>query len=117
MHKKIIIISVASLLVFFLLVLADLIPFWMPMMGEMLALLFVTLCLLVWVGLVLTENTSDEREVLIASQSGRVAYVAGLMCLLCALIIQGLAHTIDPWIPVTLAVMVGSKVASRLYLE
>ncbi len=102
---------------FFLMVLADLVPFWMPMMGEMLVLLLVTICLLVWVGFILAERTVDEREVFLAMKSSRIAYVAGLLVVVVALVSQGLMGEIDPWIPISLAFMVGSKVLTRLYWE
>lgn len=110
-------ISLALILSFFLLVLADLIPFWMPMMGEMVALLIVTVLLLAWAAFVVSESLADEREVYITMQSGRLAYVAGLLALLVALVTQGLAHTIDPWIPAVLAVMVVTKLLGRIYFE
>lgn len=117
MHKPLLFSTLSVLITFFLLVLADLVPFWMPMMGEMIALLVVTVLLLVWAGLVVSESADDEREVYIKSQSGRVAYVAGLFVLVVALVVQGMAHTIDPWIPVALAVMVSAKLLARLYLD
>ena len=109
--------AVALLISFFALVLADLIPFWMPMMGEMTALLLVTALLMVWVGFILFETVHDEREAMLRHQSGRFAYLAGISILLLALLMQGFAHAIDPWIPVTLAMMVVVKQATRLYLE
>ncbi len=108
---------VAGLLAFFLMVLADLVPFWMPMMGEMMALLVVVILLLVWVGFVVKEKAVDEREVTLKMQSGRVAYLSGLITLTVALVVQGFAHAIDPWIAVALAVMVVAKLATWLYLE
>jgi hypothetical protein len=110
-------IAVASLLAFFLLVLADLVPFWMPMMGEMFALLFVVILLIVWVGFVVKEHAKDEREMFLKMRSGRVAYLSGLIILTIALILQGLTHTIDPWIAVALAVMVFAKLATWLFVE
>ncbi len=117
MYKKIMFIGLALVIGFFLLVLGDLVPFWMPMMGEMVALMCVTVLLLGWAGLVVAESAADEREVYITMQSGRMAYVAGLLTLVIALVLQGLAHAIDPWIPVTLTVMVGVKLIGRLYFE
>ncbi len=115
--NKIIQISVVVLLTFLLLVLADLVPFWMPMMGEMIALMLVVVLLVVWAGFVMQEQTHDEREVLLKMKSGRVAYLSGLGVLLMALLVQGFAHTIDPWIAITLAVMVVVKLLARLYEE
>jgi hypothetical protein len=119
MKNKMIIVhsAVALLISFFALVLADLVPFWMPMMGEMTVLLCATVLIFVWMGFVLFETVHDEREAQLRHQSGRVAYLAGISLLLLALLVQGFAHAIDPWIPVTLAAMVVVKQVSRLYLE
>ncbi len=116
MNKKHFHVVIAALLAFFLLTLADLIPFWMPMMGEMTALLVVVVLLLVWSGFVMQEVAHDEREVLLKMRSGRVAYLSGLGVLMVALIVQGLSHAIDPWIAVALAVMVVAKLVTR-FLE
>ena len=117
MNKSHLHVVVAVLLAFFLLVLADLVPFWMPMMGEMMALLLVVVLLIIWAGFVLQEVTHDEREVLLKMKSGRVAYLSGLGVLTLALVVQGLSEMIDPWIAIALAVMVISKLLTRFYLE
>lgn len=117
MNKNYLHIVVAGVLAFFLLALADLIPFWMPMMGEMIALLVVVILMLVWAGFVMQEVAHDEREVILKMKSGRLAYLSGLGVLMVALIVQGFAHTIDPWIAVTIAVMVVSKLISRFCFE
>lgn len=116
MNKNIFHFLVAAVLSFFLLTLADLVPFWMPMMGEVIALLIVVVLLLVWSGFVMLEVAHDEREVLLKMRSGRVAYLSGLGVLTLALVVQGLSHDIDPWIAVALSVMVIAKLATR-YLE
>lgn len=117
MNKSHLHIIVGLVLAFFLFTLADLVPFWMPMMGEMVALLLVVILLLVWAGFVLQEKVHDEREVVLKMKSGRVAYLSGLGVLMIALVVQGLAHAIDPWIATALAVMVLAKLLTRLYLE
>lgn len=117
MYKKVVLVGLAVVLSFFLLALADFIPFWMPMMGEMIALLVVTVLLLAWAGFVVSESSDDEREVHVTMQSGRLAYVAGLLTLVVALVLQGLDHAIDPWIPVTLAIMVVAKLLGRIYFD
>ena len=117
MNKKYLHVVVALVLAFFLLVLADLVPFWMPMMGELMALLLVVVLLIVWAGFVLQEVTHDEREVLLKMKSGRVAYLSGLGVLTLGLVIQGIDHAIDPWIAIALAAMVLSKLLTRFYLE
>ena len=117
MNRTYLQIIVAVALSFFLSVLADLVPFWMPMMGEMTVLLIASILLVLWAGFVMQETAHDEREVVLKMKAGRVAYLSGLGVLMVALIIQGLAHSIDPWIAGALAVMVVSKLLTRLYLE
>ncbi len=117
MNKTYIQIIVACTLIFFLAVLADLVPFWMPMMGQMTALVLVTSLLLLWAGFVIQEKAHDERETVLKMKAGRVSYLLGLGVLMIALVVQGMAHNIDPWIILALAVMVVSKLLTRLYLE
>jgi hypothetical protein len=117
MNKNYLHVALAAVLVFFLLALADLIPFWMPMMGEMLALLVVSILMLVWAGFIMKDVAHDEREVALKMKSGRMAYLSGLAVLMIALIVQGMQHTIDPWIAIALAVMVVSKLVARVYEE
>ena len=117
MNNTYIQISVALILTFFLLTLADFVPFWMPMMGEMTALVLVTSLLIVWAGFVIQEKAHDEREVILKMKAGRVAYVSGLGVLMVALVVQGVQHSIDPWIAIALAVMVVSKLLTRLFIE
>jgi hypothetical protein len=117
MNKTMVQTALAALIAFFLLVIADLVPFWMPMMGELVVLVCVTVLLLVWTSFVLTERAADEREVVLKTQSGKIAYVAGVAVLLLALIVQALSHAVDPWVPAALATMVIAKQLTRLYLE
>ena len=108
---------VAFVLVVLLLALADLIPFWMPDMAQMLVLLGACSLLLVWAGFVMYEKSGDEREMVHRMEAGRVAYLSGIGTLTFALIIQGLSHAIDPWIAVTIGVMVVSKLGTRLFVD
>jgi len=113
MNKNYLHIAVAVALSFFLMVCSDLVPFWMPMMTEMTALVIASFLLLVWAGFVLQETAHDEREVLLKMKAGRVAYLSGLGVLMVALIVQGFHHAIDPWISIALSVMVLAKLLTR----
>jgi len=117
MNKKYLQITVALVLAFFLMALADFIPFWMPMMGEMVALAIVVVLLLIWVGFVMQEDAQDEREVLLKMKAGRVAYLSGLGVMIVGLVLQSLGNHVDPWLAVALAIMVLSKLFARLYFE
>jgi peptidoglycan/LPS O-acetylase OafA/YrhL len=110
-------IGVALVLVFFLVTLADLVPFWMPKMNEMMLLLIVSVLLLVWASFVMFEQVADEREAVHRMDAGRIAYLSGIGVLTLALIVQGFSHTIDPWISISLCTMVLSKLAARLYFD
>ena len=117
MNKNYLHVGVAVTLTFFLLALADFLPFWMPMMGELVACVLVTLLLIVWTGFVMKEDAQDERELYLQMRAGRVAYLSGLGFLTIALIVQVFFQTVDPWIAMALAVMVLAKLFTRLYLE
>lgn len=110
-------IGVAVVLVVLLLTLADLVPFLMPNMGQMIVLTVVAVLLLVWAGFVMYEKSGDERELVHRMNAGRVAYLSGLGFLTLALVVQGFVHAIDPWVAGALGVMVVSKLAARTYAE
>lgn len=97
--------------------LTDPFMYWMPSMPEMLALTLACVTLLVWMGFAVREQAVDERDVEHRMFAGRVAYLSGIAILTAGLLVQGLAHAIDPWIPSALAVMVLSKVAARWYTD
>jgi len=109
------------LLTVFLLVLLILLtdPFmlWMPPLAVMLALFAVAAVIALWAGFVMKEKAMDEREALHRMKAGRIAYLAGLLILTVAFIVEGLAHRNDPWITLALGVMVVAKLVSRLYYE
>ena len=117
MKNKILQIIVAVILVAFLVLLANPFTFWMPEVALMLTLLVATALLIIWIGLVLQEKAGDEREEAHRMEAGRTAYIYGVGVLTLALIYQGLNHTLDPWILVTLGVMVLSRLISRLYAD
>jgi hypothetical protein len=117
MNVRYIQVVVAGVIVFFLLALGDYLPFWMPNMNEMLVLLVVTLLMLTWAGFVMFEKAVDEREVMLRMHAGRIAYLSGIAVLLLALIVQGFAHAIDPWIMLALGVMVVTKLGARLFFD
>lgn len=64
---------------------------------------------------VLRESTGDERENEHRSFAGRVAFLAGSAALLLGIVIQSLAHTLDPWLLVALLVMLVGKTVAHFY--
>lgn len=117
MTNKISSIGVAVVLVGFLTLLSDPFMVWMPMGLQLAVLVAAAVTACVWAGFVMYERSHDERETLHKMHAGRVAYLSGIGVLTAALVVQGFAHSIDPWISVALGVMVVSKLAARLYSE
>lgn len=117
MENKTVQIIVAAVLVVFLGLLTDPFMLWMPPMAAMAVLLCATVLLCVWGGFVMKEKARDEREVLHRMYAGRTAYLSGIAILTVALVAQGFAHHIDPWIALALVIMVIVKLASHSYSD
>lgn len=117
MKNNIIHIILAFILVIMLVLLSDPFMLWMPPLAVTCAILAVAVIMIVWVGFVMKERVGDEREMLHRMDAGRVAYLFGVAVLTVALIFQGFSDKIDVWIATTLAVMVISKLAARIYFE
>lgn len=116
MKNKVFQILIGAVLTILLLLLSNLTP-WMPSMGVMFALICAAVLLVIFAGFVMQENGGDEREVLNRMNAGRIAYLSGIGVLTVALVVQGLSHAIDPWILITLGVMVLTKIIGRLYYD
>ncbi|MEK7086457.1 MAG: hypothetical protein AAB709_01750 [Patescibacteria group bacterium] len=117
MENKFFHIGTASVLVILLLLLSDPFMLWMPAKAQMVVLLCAAVLVAVWSGFVMYENSGDERELVHKMHAGRIAYLSGIAVLTLALIFQGFAHAIDPWVSFALGVMVVSKLATRLYAD
>ena len=89
----------------------------MPGMVQIGVLSLVVVLFLIWASFFLSEHAEDEREELHRTLSGRFGFLAGAGVLTLALIVQGLAHDIDPWIPSALALMIAAKVLARFVAE
>lgn len=109
--------GVAIALVVLLALLTDPFMLWMPAPAQMTALLGAATLAALWAGFVIREKARDEREAAHAMHAGRLAYFSGIATLTVALVVQGLAHDIDIWVPLALGIMVVSKLGARLYAE
>lgn len=63
------------------------------------------------------ERFADEREQYHGLVSARFAYLSGASILVIGITVEAFSHTINPWLPVSLGVMVLAKVATRLWAE
>ena len=117
MKNKTMHLSIAGLLGICLMLLSDPFMVWMPMGAQMAALLGAAVLLAVWTGFVMYERAPDERDAIHRMNAGRMAYLSGIVLLTIALVTQGLAHHIDPWVSLTLATMVAVKILARFYSD
>lgn len=107
--------AIVGTLAIVLFTLVDPFMYWMPSMVQMVALTIAAALLAIFTGLMLKENGGDEREIMHRMHAGRVGYLSGIITLTLVLLFQGFTYTIDPWIPLTLALMVLAKICSRVY--
>lgn len=117
MANKLFHIGTAVVLVGLLTLLSDPFMVWMPGIAQMTALLGAAILACVWAGFVMYERTGDERDALHRMNAGRMAYLSGIAVLTIALVVQGFAHSIDPWVSSALGVMVLVKLGSRFYSD
>lgn len=97
--------------------LGDPFDFFMLGMDAMLLIVIFAVAMLVFGSLIWLEGGGDEREVLHRASVARLAYLAGASILAVGIVIQTLNHTLDPWLPASLGVMVLSKVVAHIYYE
>lgn len=83
--------------------------FHMTLLGLVVAF-FAIFAMFLW-----RENAEDEREQLHRFIGARFAYTVAGTLLLTGTIWQALSHTIDIWLPATLAAMVFAKLLGRWY--
>lgn len=117
MANKLFHIGTAVVLVGLLTLLSDPFMLWMPDLAQMMVLLGAAILACVWAGFVMYEHTVDERDALHRMNAGRMAYLSGIAVLTVALVVQGFAHDIDPWVSIALGVMVLVKLGSRFYSD
>jgi hypothetical protein len=90
---------------------------WMPDMmvkGVVVAMLVV---FSFFAGFILREQPADERDRMHQALAGRNAFLAGSSILIAGLIVQGLSHTVDPWLVAALVLMLSAKLVTRLWSD
>jgi Na+/H+ antiporter NhaD/arsenite permease-like protein len=109
--------SILVLLLIVLFTLVDPFMYWMPSGAQMFALTLAAALLVIFAAFVMREKAEDERAIQHRMHAGRAAFLAGVSVLTIALVYQGLVHSIDPWIPLSLGAMIAAKLVARLYAE
>ena len=104
-------IALIALLLFFLNPVLIFLPMPMhPFMIPLLVILFI-----IFAGMLWKERPTDEREQLHTFIASRFAYFAGVAILTIAIIIQHEQGSIDPWLIITICVMLLAKIIGLLY--
>lgn len=85
----------------------------MPSQLQMLLLLVVFGLISAFLVLVWREQPSDEREAENQQRASRTAYLAGCIVLIVAMLVQGISHKLDVAIPITLLVMIITKLLGQ----
>ena len=112
-HKKEYI--VALVVVGLLLLLHNPFMFWMPGMIEMTLSLLLCIVVVVFGIFLWRERAADEREQLHIFIADRAALLGVGAVLTIATLFQGVQHRLDPWVGLSLAVMIAAKAAGLWY--
>lgn len=87
--------------------------FWMPDMVVMCMLAIALALFGLFASFILREETVDERDDAHRTLAGRNAFLAGSAVLMIGIVVQGYSHTVDPWLVVSLIVMILVKIGTR----
>jgi hypothetical protein len=91
--------------------------FWMPDM-VVVCMLAIALGLFgIFASFILRETVVDERESQHRTLAGRNAFLAGAGVLTLGIVVQGYTHAVDPWLVVTLVVMILVKIGTRMWSD
>ncbi len=71
----------------------------------------------IFASFILREKIVDERDTVHETLAGRNAFLAGSAVLILGIVVEGYAHTVDPWLVATLTVMIVAKIATRLWSD
>lgn len=91
--------------------------FWMPNMIVICMLVAILALFALFASFILREKTSDERDEQHRTLAGRNAFLAGSGILTLGIVVQGYSHSVDPWLVVTLIVMVVVKIGTRIWSD
>ena len=87
----------------------------MPSPVEMMVIFVAAILAVVYGAFVYKERAGDERETLHRMIAGRAAFLTSVAVLTLALIVQGINHAVDLWIPAALALTILAKLAARTW--
>jgi hypothetical protein len=90
---------------------------FMPTYVEMCILAALVVLFGVFANFIWREKSGDEREQLHRMLADRIAFLAGSGVLLLGIVVQEFSNTLSPWLLLTFAVMVITKIAGLIYAK
>jgi len=78
-------------------------------------LVFLVVFYIVFALFIVKDKPADEREESLQRFASRVAFMLGTGTLLLGVVVQSLTHSIDPWLVITLIVMISAKLLATKY--
>lgn len=106
---------VGLVLVVLLILLINPFPMYMPSGLEMGLLAGAVVAFAVFGALVWREKVADEREAAHRALAGRIGFLVGALVLTIGVLLQSLAHSLDPWLVLGLGAMILGKLAGLVY--
>ena len=88
---------------------------WMPDMFAMLLAAVLAATVALFAVFVLSERGGDERDMFHRMLADRNAFLAGAGILVLGIVVESFQHSLDPWLPIALGIMVAVKIISLLY--
>ena len=107
-------ILIASTLVVLAFILLDPFGAFMPTSTQMMVLILFLVLFTAFFGLIWREKASDERENLHRLIAGRMGYLLGSSGLVVGIAIQSFSHQVDPWLIISLILMLLGKTVSLI---
>ncbi len=89
----------------------------MPETTFMLLLVILVLTYFIFMGFIWKESRGDEREQIHRLYGGRISFFTGSATLIVGIVMQSLRHEIDPWLIITLGIMILTKILMRIYSQ
>ena len=71
----------------------------------------------VFASFILREKVIDERDGVHRTLAGRNAFLVGSLIVVAGILVQGYAHTVDPWLIVALVGMIIVKIGTRVWTD
>lgn len=108
---------IGVILMIFLVLVVNPFQVWMPDTLHMMLIVGFAIMSFVFAGIIFKEKSKDERELVHRNTAGRFGYLVGVITLVAGIIVQGLKHSLDPWLVFALSMMILAKIISRIYSQ